>query len=439
MKKLIIYILLITNFVVLIYLWYQFSGSFLQTSSLGNSLIGLGRLSGLLATNLILLQLILIGRVKWVESVFGLDKLANLHRWNGYLILFFIVLHPVLLVQGYASLNQTTYLGQYVDFLTQWEDILKAFLGFLILILTIGLSITIVRRKLKYESWYYVHIFNYLAIALIFGHQIHYGASAQSDTFKIYWISLYAIALTNLIWFRFIRPLIKFNKHRFEVSKVEQLNNATSIFITGRNLSKFTIEPGQFMIFRFLQKGFWVQAHPFSLSKAPDNNSIRLTAKALGDYTSRLNQIKLGTKVIIDGPHGVFTAKRANSHKLLFIAGGIGITPIRSILEQLNTSDKNSLLLYANKTESDIIFKDELEKLSSQNQNLKVIHLLSNEDKPGFIHGILTKELIKNLVPDLLNRDIYLCGPPSMMKSVRQALAELGVSKQKIYFEKFAL
>lgn len=392
---------------------------------------------GLLAANMLLLQIVLIGRTIWLESTFGLDRLSIAHKWNGFAVIIFLVLHPVLLTLGYSIVNETTYLGQYMDFIYNWDDVLKAALGFWLILATVFLSITIVRKKLKYETWYYVHLFNYAAIALAFGHQMELGSPSRSLWFTLYWLFLYAIA-GLIVAKRFLKPIWDLYRFDFTIEKVEQEGPATSVYIKGKNLHRFPIQAGQYMIFRFLQKGFWSEAHPFSLSIAPNDAHLRITAKGLGDFTNKMPQLIPGTKVLVDGPLGIFTANRTSNHKLLFIAGGIGITPLRSLAESLQSAKKDIVLLYANKTQKDIVFLDELNELGKHSQ-LNIKHILSDEEVKGYEHGWLDKDKLAKLVIDLKDRDIYLCGPPSMMKAVRQALHELGVPKSKIFYEKFAL
>ncbi|HMR55177.1 MAG TPA: ferric reductase-like transmembrane domain-containing protein, partial [Candidatus Doudnabacteria bacterium] len=358
LQRTLIYFLLVTNFIVLVYFWWSGNAELFASESLSGPLLALGRLAGLIAATLILIQLILIGRVKWVESTFGLDKLSRLHRLNGYVILGLIVAHPILLTQAYSIINSTSYLGQYIDFLQTWDKLLRAFVGYLILLGTIVLSITIIRKKLKYETWYYVHIFNYLAIALVFGHQLRFGPAAENELFMMYWYAAYTFAFGNLIWYRFLKPLIKFSKHDFHVTRVEPEGPngiATSIYITGDKLRDYKIKAGQFMIFRFFQKGFWTQAHPFSVSMLPESGEFRITAKKLGDFTNQLEHITPGIEVLIDGPHGVFTEEKITQDKILFIAGGVGITPIRALLESLGPKGKDLILLYSNKSRAEHI------------------------------------------------------------------------------------
>lgn len=437
-KKTVFYLILIIFFVIIVTEWWYGTYSYFSTGETTSKIIGTSRLIGLLTAFLLPMQLILIGRVKWVETVFGLDKLSRLHRINGLIILGLILTHPFLMILSYSLLNGSSFVSQWWAFLHDWDNILLAFMGIMTLVCTIVLSITIVRKRLKYEWWYYVHVFNYVAITLIFLHVKEMTRVSDNLLWSLFWIGIYIFTALNVLWFRFARPSLRFYQHKFSVSKVDDLGFATSIHISGRNMEKFKIKPGQFFIFRFLQKGFWAQAHPFSMSIAPNGKEVRLTAKKLGDFTKNLPKIKVGTQVIIDGPHGIFTEQLITKNKLVFIAGGIGITPIRSILEGLGSRYPDKLLLYSNKSANERILGAEIDELS-QTHGFKVIDIYNEEKVEGAEYGRLNKDLLARLVPNINQRDVFLCGPPQMMTALRNIMFELGVPKSQIHFERFAL
>ncbi len=437
MKKIFGPLLFIANIAIVTTFWWNFSGELMLTGEINSQFLAISRLAGLLATQLALVQLILIGRIKWVESVFGLDKLSRIHKWNGYLVLSLIILHVILVTKAYSVFNGASYISQYVSFLIDYDDVFKAFLAYLILLGTVGLSITIIRRKLKYEYWYYVHILNYITFVLFVGHQLELGMSSQSSTFQLYWLATYIFTAGHISWFRFIKPILNFTKHEFTISKVQTEGPATSIFISGKNLNTFKRQAGQFMILRFIQKSFWYEAHPFSLSWGADNEQLRITAKNLGDYTAKMPLLKVGTKVLIDGPHGVFTSSKIKKEKVLMIAGGIGITPIRSLVEELaGTIDLT--IIYSVKTQAEAILLSELKNIKSQ-RAFNLIEIYSAEKVAGSEFGMLDKVKLNSLVPDLKDRDVFLCGPPPMMNALKIAMQELGLPNKQLHWERFAL
>jgi ferredoxin-NADP reductase len=239
-----------------------------------------------------------------------------------------------------------------------------------------------------------------------------------------------------VLLYRFIRPLWLFNRHRFAVARVvAETPDVISIYITGRNMESFQFQAGQFANWTFLGKGLW-WTHPFSFSQSYNGKELRITVKSLGDFTARLQNIKPGTPVIVDGPLGRFTLAAAQHKKYLFIAGGIGITPINALLQELQKQGE-SVLLYGNKTTEDIVFGTELQELTGH-----MTHFLSgvtdNLTMPNMKTGYITKDEVLQLVPDIAERDIYVCGPPVMMKNLTTAFRQLGLPKNQIHFEQFS-
>src|SRR3989344_2557080 len=439
MNKKLIYTTFFANFLIIIFFWWSNSGALLTRDTSG-TLLALGRLSGLLAVYFVLMQFLLMGRTRWIEKLFGLDKLSRVHHWNGKLSILLIIAHPILITLAYSSLAKTGFIEEFTGILSSFRDTLQAFIALILFSSIVFLSLYIVKRRLKYEAWYFVHLLTYLAIVLAWGHQLKNGEDFLANrTFVLYWYALYTFVFGNVLIFRFIRPVYLFYKHRFRVEKVvPETHDTNSVYITGRKLDQFRVKPGQFMMFRFLQEGFWWQSHPFSLSKVMDGRSIRITPKSLGDFTIKIPELKAGTQIVIDGPYGIFTKEIATKDKFLLIAGGIGITPLRSLTEQLASEGKDIVLISCNKTEKDVVFKEELDELSNEH-GFPIHYILSKDKNPNYLYGRSDKEKIQTLVPDHKERDIYICGPVAMLEGLRKDLAKLGVPEEQIHYEKFSL
>ncbi len=440
LKKIFFYCLFLANLLIIFFFWGNYSGRLIWDSDPAGLFIALGRLTGLLAVYFVLLQLIFIGRVKWLEQVFGLDRLAKIHHLNGFLALVFIVSHPLFLTLGYSRFGQTGFLAQFYRFIFNGDELWQAFLALILFVALVFLSLVIVKKRLKYETWYFIHLLTYLAIILAFSHQLELGGDFSQGLFAGYWYLLYFFTFGHLLGYRFFKPLFNFYQHRFYVSKLEpETHEAVSVYLSGKNLADFKIKAGQFMILRFLSRGLWWQAHPFSLSCPINSQYLRVTIKQLGDFTSAVKEkLKAGSPVLIDGPYGVFTAERCFKNKVLLIAGGVGITPLRPLAEQLIAQGKDVVLLYANKTAKGVIFKKELEQLAFKD-HFKVHYFLSQE--PSALGRLvrLDGEIISRLVADFKEREIYLCGPLALMKDLIRALKKLGVRASSIHFEKFSL
>jgi predicted ferric reductase len=453
------YLLCAIHVLLTSYFWFETSGSQLLHSDT-DIYLGLGRLSGLLLVDVILLQVMLMGRARWLESVFGLDKLATVHRFAGKWITILLLAHPILLTLAYQNFTGAGFLSQLWDFQVSFEDVWHASIGFAFFLFVIVYSILMSRRKWDFERWYWAHLSVYAAIILAFGHQTAVGGDFLGSSpifnnipeltwFTLYWYIVHAFVFGNLVWYRICRPLWNYYLHGFTVSTIKnETPDVWSLYITGKNIQNFSYTPGQFVIIRFLAKGYYWQAHPFSLSCYPNTEHIRLSIKASGDFTKTIGRLPIGTKAYIEGPYGTLTAKKSQTNKVLMIAGGIGITPFRGIIEDLGKAGKDIHLIYGNKTEADIALRTELEELA-QKYNINIHHVLSNVEAnslqltansfESFSSGFVTPELIQQLVSDVASREAFLCGPPPMMDALVKTLTGLGIKKNNIYFEKFAL
>ncbi len=402
--------------------------------------LAFGRLAGLAAAAGILAQLLLVSRAGWLEPLFGLDRLTRAHHVLGLAIPAALILHPALIVMRHSAAEGTAFFAQYKAMLG-WEDIPAASAASALVLLAVIISLPAVRRKLSYETWHYSHLLLYAGLGLAVGHQLELGGDINnSPAFARTWYVLYAFSMASLVWGRVLRPLLLFSRHRFIVEKiVPETTETESIWITGRDMASMPAEAGQFALLRFWAPGFRAQAHPFSISMEPDGRYLRFTVKKLGDFTAALHHsLRPGVPVIIDGPYGVFTEKKCLGDKALLIAGGIGITPLRALAERFRNSDKDCVLLYANRAQKDVVFRKELAELEGEG-GLSVCHVLSGDPDWSGETGMLDAERIKRLAPDFAERDAFLCGPPLMVASVRAALTGLGMSASRIHSEVFSL
>lgn len=431
-KKILIWLLFLINLSLVFVFWWLGSSHLLLTGQSPEIFIALGRLTGLLAEFFILTLLILISRAPFIERVYGFDKLNILHRRIGYVLVIAIISHPLFLTIGYAQ-KQNISLGEQFLNLFMPEDIAKAFIGLLIIFIVGIISYPYIRKKLRYGIWHSGHLLMYLAIGLAFGHQVNEG-DVSYGLGLYYWYIVNFSVFGTLILYRFLSPIILSVRHSFRVEKiVRETTNVYSVYISGQHMDRFKFEAGQYINVSFLAKKLW-EPHPFSLSIAPNGKYIRLTIKALGDFTDEIKNLRAGTRVLLERPLGRFTERAAINNKYLFIAGGIGITPIRSLIESLATKKSDMILLYANKTEGDMVFKDELVPMISKHYNI-----FSESDSTDELErGYIDEKKIRHFVPDIVTRDIYLCGPSPMMNSILKILSGMGIKKSRIHYEVFA-
>lgn len=434
-QQFLVVVFLLLNLGVIVVLWRHGSLYYLENPAHGNLWRAIGRLAGLLTQYLILLQLLLIGRVPLLERPFGFDKLNGVHRWIGYSVVLLLLSHPLLLTIAGAQANNRSLLGQFAAYLDQQPYVLLSFLGAVLFLFIITISIALVRRKVRYESWYLLHLLTYGAIALVFLHQLHTGDLRTGWPLQ-YWYALNYTVFGLLIFYRFLRPLWRLARHRFRVARlVPETADVLSVYITGHGLEHFPFRAGQYANLRFLSAKHWWQSHPFSFSAGPNGSELRFSIKALGDYTRSISALRPGTLVLIDGPLGQFTVARAARRNALLIAGGIGITPIRALAEELAHDGRDTVLLYANRSSADIALRSELESLA-KSAPLRVVFILGKPET-GYESGFIDHEKIVRLVPDFVDREVFLCGPPPMMRSIIKELKRLGFSSANIHYERF--
>ncbi len=218
-----------------------------------------------------------------------------------------------------------------------YPDVPAATAGLGLLLLVGITSARMARRRLRYETWYFIHLYTHLAIALSFSHQLATGNEfVAHPIYRALWIGLYVITFGPLLVFRVVVPIRDAFRYRLRVAAVHpESGDAVSVYVTGRGLERIPAESGQFFRWRFLDRRSWWEAHPSSLSFAPNPDVLRITAKGVGDHTQALRHVRAGTRVMADGPYGNLTARRRTRRRVLLIAGGVGITPLRAMIEDL--------------------------------------------------------------------------------------------------------
>ncbi|MFI6855181.1 ferric reductase-like transmembrane domain-containing protein [Streptomyces sp. NPDC050416] len=405
---------------------------FVQAGFASNTLIVLGRLAGLYGALLMAFQLLLVARLPWFDRRIGMDRLTSWHRWTGFSVLWLLLAHAVFIVFGYAQSSSLDPVNQLVDLAETVEGVLRAITALAIIIVVGAVSARSARRRLAYETWHFIHLYTYVAVVLAFTHQVAAGTSfTSSSVARTYWYAVWGVALAAVFTGRLVLPLWRNLRHRLRVTAVVPENDdVVSVYITGRDLDRLPARAGQFFLWRFLTRDRWWQANPFSLSAAPDGRTLRLTVKRAGEGSAALRHLKAGTRVFAEGPYGAFTTLHRTRPDALLIAGGVGVTPIRALLEEL---DGHAVVIYRVATDRDAVLYDELRELALAKE--AELHLVTG---PALPDRLAPQELAR-LVPDITGRDVYLCGPPPMMNAVLGSLRELGVPPTQTHFERFSL
>ena len=405
---------------------------FAQAGFASNALIVIGRLFGLYGALVMAFQLVLVARLPWLDRRIGMDRLTSWHRRTGFALLWTLLAHAVFISFGYAQGAGVGPITELVDLARTTEGVLRAIVALAVILVVGAVSARYARRRLAYETWHFIHLYTYVAVVLAFTHQVAVGTTfTASAAAKAYWYGVWAVALGAVVLGRLVLPLWRNTRHQFRVSAVvPESDDVVSVHITGKDLDRLPAQAGQFFLWRFLTADRWWQANPFSLSAAPDGRTLRLTAKAAGAGSAALRHVKVGTRVFAEGPYGAFTTLHRRKTESLLIAGGVGVTPIRAILEDI---EGHAVVVYRVASERDAVLYDELRDLAAAKG--AELHLVTGPPVPD---RLAPRELAR-LVPDIGDRDVFLCGPPPMMNAVLRTLGDLGVPKQQIHFERFSL
>jgi predicted ferric reductase len=427
--------LLVGNGMLIAAMWIR-HGGLEQMSTLGGQLTAIGQVTALYGTYLALIQLVLMSRSPWLDQVFGMDGLTAAHRWLGFATVWLLLAHAVFTTTGYAMGDGSNVVVELWTLITTYPYVLMATVSAGLFGAVAISSVRAARRRLSYETWYGIHLYAYLAIALGFLHQLFVGADFTSDPIAVaYWVGLYLVAIALILAFRVGQPIRMSVRHQLRVTNVvAEGPGVASIYISGRDMDRLAVRSGQYFVWRFLTRDGWWRGHPFSISSAPNGRWLRITVKGLGDWSRQLQSMPIGTRVFIEGPYGVLTGARRTRPKVLLIAGGIGIAPLRALLEALPAKPGDLTLLYRVRDERDIVYRAELETLA-RSRGAQVHYLLGRRDATG---DPLDGPSLQRLVPTLAEHDVYLCGPVPMMQSVEGTLRGLGLSRRQIHVERFA-
>ena len=424
---------------VIAVIWIVHGGPDQLTEGPAGILTAIGQVTALYGTYLALIQLVLMSRSPWLEETFGMDGLAVAHRWLGFTTVWLLLAHGIAITIGYALSDRVNVVQEFLTLITTYPYVLMATVSGGLFALVAVTSVKAARRRLAYETWYGLHLYAYLAIALGFLHQLFVGADFMHDQLAaIYWILLYLATAALVLAFRIGQPIRTSIRHRLRVANViREGPGVVSLYLTGRALDELSVRAGQYFLWRFLTADGWWRSHPYSISAAPNGEWLRITVKDLGDGSRDLAQVPIGTRVMVEGPYGILTDVKRTKPGVLLIAGGIGITPLRALLEALPARPGEITLLYRARRPQDVIFRDELDILARR-RGIAVHYLIGQRGSLALPRDPLDARGIVTLVPDVLERDVYVCAPAPMMRSTERALRDLGVPRRQVHAERFA-
>ncbi|MEU6166502.1 ferredoxin reductase family protein [Streptomyces tanashiensis] len=390
-------------------------------------------LTGLLAGYGVLVLLLLMARVPAVEHGVGADRLARWHALGGRYVLGLIGAHALLALCGYAVHTRTDLVTATGDLLA-YGAIAAATVGTGLFVAVGVTSARAVRRRIRHETWRAVHLGALLAAALGFVHQLAGPDLAGGLLTRWLWSMAHGTVAVVLVWYRIVVPVRAALRHDLRVAEVrDEGPGVVSVLVRGRGVALLRAEPGQFFRWRFLRRGLWATALPFSLSAPVRDDTLRITVKAIGDHTRRIRRLRPGTRVLASGPFGAFTAHRRTRRKVLLLAGGVGITPLRALFETLPGGPGDVTLLYRASDATGLVLRAELETIARERQ--AALHFLLGPSDGAF--DPLAPRALRDLVPELAHHDVYLCGPPAMARAATASLIRAGVPASRIHSEDF--
>ncbi|HEV7203266.1 MAG TPA: ferredoxin reductase family protein [Jatrophihabitans sp.] len=399
----------------------------------GGKLLAAGTLSALAGTYLCLVLLLLISRVPWLEREIGHDRMVLLHRKVAPYSLVLILGHVVFTTLSYAQAASRGVVAEAWHLVTHSRWMLPATAAFGLMAALGVMSVRAIRRRMRYETWWVAHLYFYIAVALSFGHQVVLGPMFVGHaSVRNFWAGLYVVVAATIAYSRVLRPLTTSLRHRLRVAAiVPESDGVLSVYLSGTDLDLLKARGGQFFQWRFLTREWWWQAHPYSLSASPNPAWLRITVKDLGDQSSLLHRLHPGTRVWAEGPYGVFTASARHGETVTAIAAGVGITPIRAVLDDLPHDTAVTVLYRVAKTAAAPL-RDELERLVGDRG--WTLHYLdgARERHP------ITAEHLTSLAPDLARSDVYVCGPDAFTGAVRRAVVDAGVDARRVHHEAFS-
>ncbi len=390
---------------------------------------------------MLVLQFLLAARVKWIERAFGLDILIRYHKYVALTAAGFLILHPILLASAHGSL------ALFINLDLPWY-IWAGKAALVLVIVNILISAYQGRIGLKFEKWRLIH--DFLApviLALIFLHSSMAGDDLELLPMQLLWILMGLLAAWMFVYHRFLRPR-RLGDQPYRVEAVQQeTGNVWTVKLVppaGQTISDYL--PGQFHFLTFFRDaGLPVEEHHWTISSSPaQKDFISSTIKAVGDFTKTIGKTRPGDTATVHGSFGRFShVLHPHERDLVFLAGGIGITPLMAMLRYMRDmeDDRSVVLLYANRRESDIVFRQELDRMGAENRpNLTVVHVLSGA-KNGWAgeKGHVDRARIEKYCGiNLDKKTFYICGPPKMAEALIKTLFEMGVSEKQIRREIFS-
>jgi predicted ferric reductase len=395
----------------------------------------LGAGLGFIGLGLLGLQFVFSGRFRSIAPSYGMDNLLQFHREAGIIAFLFVLAHPIIILVFHP------------EHLEYFNPAVNAPRAIALVVVTIALVLIIasslwrLRFGLSYEQWRLVHgILSLLIIFIAVGHSLQVAHYLDPFWKKAAIAILFLVVGYLVLHTRLVRPWLSLKNPYRVVEVISERNDSYTLVMQPEGHPGMDFTSGQFVWITLGSTPFSLQQHPFSIASAPGQDSLKITAKALGDFTGSWKDLSPGTKAFLEGPFGSFTP--APDKHLFMVMGGIGVTPAMSILRNMKeTNDqRHAILLYGNVNWEDVTFREELEALK-QEINLTLVHVLEEppDDWQGE-RGQVDAQMLEKYLPENPDDYLYLiCGPNPMMDAAELALRDMGIDWRQLYTERFEI
>jgi ferredoxin-NADP reductase/DMSO/TMAO reductase YedYZ heme-binding membrane subunit len=416
-------VLVAANAAIVVGVWWRQRGVS-EIHDAAGLLTSLGRVTGMLGALLALVQLLLIARVPVLDGI-ALDRVNAWHRFNGIACVALLVAHTVLIAAGYAVADRVGIAQEIGTLLGDYSGVAPATIGLVALVVVAATSGMAARRRLGRRAWRAIHVTAYAGVALAFSHQLATGHEFQGQPVaRAYWWALYGVTLAAIVGLRVVRPVVRsLLVHRLHVERVVEDGPAVvSVEVGGRRLERLGARAGQYLHWRFLAPGHWTRARTLSLAAAPDGRRLRVTVRESGGHGPSLRSLRPGTRVIAEGPAGGLTSTARRGAGVALIAGGPGLAPVRALLQDM----PGDIAVVCRGDGAP--FAADLDALAARRG--AALHRVDSDDG-------LSPERLRALVPDIADRDVFVCGPTAMVQATRATLRGAGVPARRISSEGF--
>ncbi|MEY3846344.1 MAG: hypothetical protein RJA66_611 [Actinomycetota bacterium] len=430
--------------VLAVTLMFLVDGGLKGITDVPSALNAFSRLTALVGTDLLLIHMLLIARIPWIDKFYGHDRATLAHKKLGKPVLYIVVAHFLASLISFSITGGLNPIAELVNLFINVPDMWTATIAIALMITVVVTSLNFARRKMSYEAWYIVHVLSYLSVLAAIPHQFSSGSDIHGKPVQtIFWVSLYLFVLFNLAWYRVFSPMIRGWKLGLKVAGTQtESSDSVSIYLEGKNISRLGGKAGQFYMLRVLTPTAWWRPHPFSLSAAPNDKYVRFTIGHRGDDTGALQHIKPGTNVMLEGPYGVFTEDRRTKEKVVLVASGIGIPPIRALAESVTGRPGDVTVIYRVRNAADAALLDEVRVLcASRGFKLEIM------DGPRANHSSWMNAddtnrsdqvRLADIVPNIVDSDVFICGPTGWTHSVEKSVLRAGTPAHQIHSEEFA-